>query len=243
MYLRLRFLRRPPLWAPLACLCFWFGSSSSAVPQVVRQLASLSHFPESGRDRLSVCAVCGVRYQASTVAVRQSPRADGLLLSIHPFGQLIDRTVDQGSAALTHLFGQLIHLRQQIRRNRQRDLLLPATNNPFAAGIRRLSYERINVLVLGSRASIDRHFIAFSVFLISIQSLNTLDTRAASSSHALASRGVNSFTDKPKPRAFANALRRRIGVSSSVSWGWSATAAAASVLSLDVPGSAALSTA
>src|SRR4051812_8171300 len=40
-------------------------SRSSAVPQVVRQIASLSHFPELGRDRLSDCAVCGARHPAS----------------------------------------------------------------------------------------------------------------------------------------------------------------------------------
>src|SRR4051794_3027413 len=92
MHLRLKVLRRPSsgavgMFTVLRC------SHSSAVPLTARQIASLSHFPESGRDRLPVCQLLG-----SAVAASGEPVSS------------VAAAVDRGSVPFILEFAWLSHM-------------------------------------------------------------------------------------------------------------------------------------
>src|SRR5689334_24053714 len=128
------------------------------------------------------------------------------------FKPIVDPDRQQRRTAEVPAVSHGIHLLQQFRGDRQRDLGLVAA----------LPADRLSVGCAGDKAAFgvldtrlrarfcNGHTVSFALTCNSSAMENALRSSPAISSHAFGSRGLISTTARPRPVAFANALRRRI---------------------------------
>src|SRR3954452_23238741 len=161
------------------------------------------------------------------------------------FKSIVDPDRQQRRTAEVPAVRHGIHLLQQFGRDRQRDLGLVAALPADRFGVGCAGNEAaFGVLVTRLRARFcNGHTASFALACNSSAMANTLRSSSVISSQAFGSRGLISTTARPRPVAFANALRRRIGALIQANWPCSASASTAAVLSLLAPVSAILNTA